>query len=198
MLMFNYITPVMLTDSTGYYAGWDDLVVGVTGFVVGITGQYVSDVMQQAMDGEFGLSMFIPSSNWQTYIGAGVGGTVGAYVLYYTLSPTLAGAATAGVTTGMGMFLEDVTGVRHYSGEEYLFNILGDAVIGGFIGRFTPKVTGFTGGANSHRAVYRAGLTRLVNKTGKMGIRPLIKGVTHGLVDGLILDQYYGVKQLWN
>ena len=50
--MSEYITPVMLTDSTGYWAGIDDLIAFGTGFVVGAVGQLISDLITSGMTGD--------------------------------------------------------------------------------------------------------------------------------------------------
>jgi uncharacterized membrane protein YeiH len=124
MLISNYITPVMLTDSTGYWAGIDDLIAFGTGFVVGAGGQLVSDLITSGMTGEWSFSSL------EVYAGAALGGAFGAMVLLYTGNPIVAGATTGFFTTFFGMGLESITGKN----EATIWKILGHSAVDAGIG----------------------------------------------------------------
>lgn len=60
------------TDKTGFWFGWDDLIVASVGAVLGVGSQMVSDVVVSVITGEAHVS------GWQQYVGAAVGGAAGA------------------------------------------------------------------------------------------------------------------------
>lgn len=59
----------------------------------------ISDIVTSVINGE------VTISNWQTYIGAAVGGAAGGVVLAITGNMNAANAVTAFVTTGVGQSL---------------------------------------------------------------------------------------------
>lgn len=63
------------------------------------------------------------------------------------------------------------------------------------LGKIAVK-TGITNGRNSMSAVYRSGLTKLRNGTAShMSSKVIGKGSIAGIVGGVPMDIYYGIKQ---
>ena len=66
--------PIIYTDSTGHWFGLDDLVFGGGGAVIGVLGRYVGDVVSNVKEGKSGWNVLKPTSSWESYVGAAVGG----------------------------------------------------------------------------------------------------------------------------
>ncbi len=133
------MTPVMYSDSNGYWAGIDDLIAFGTGFVVGAVGQLVSDLITSGMTGEWSFSSL------EVYAGAALGGAAGAMVLLYTGNPIAAGATTGFVTTFVGMGLESITGRNDATVWEILGHSAVDAGIGAALGGIGKALGGIQG-----------------------------------------------------
>ena len=73
--MFAYCgnNPTARIDSSGYF--WEAIGIG---FVAGVVGQYVSDVMGNIKDGETGVGVLAFSSSGSEYLAAGIGGAIAA------------------------------------------------------------------------------------------------------------------------
>ncbi len=150
----------------------------------------ISDIVTSVINGE------VTISNWQTYIGAAVGGAAGGVVLAITGNMNAANAVTAFVTTGVGQSLEKLT-IRdgNKSWAEIGVNAVADGAISYGLGKI-PGIKGATAGRNSWSAVYKSGLTKLRNGTAtRMSAKVLAKGLGSSIVGGFALDGYYGVKQ---
>lgn len=179
--------PVVRVDNGGEF--WNVIIGAGVGAVVGLAGQFVSDLVTSALNREWTFS------NWQTYTGAIVGGAVGGAILGGTGSVSLANLASGYVTTGVGMSLEKVTGVSDKSWMEIRANAVADGVISYGLGML-PGVKNVTKGINSMSAVYKSGLTKLRNGTvSYMSKKVIAKGVASNFVGSLAMDTYYGVKQ---
>jgi RHS repeat-associated protein len=63
--------PVLMTDVSGQWFGWDDLAASTVGLLKGVTEQFVSDVCSHS------------DLHWQNYVGAAVGGAVGGELTLY-------------------------------------------------------------------------------------------------------------------
>jgi RHS repeat-associated protein len=126
--------PVMFSDSTGEWFGWDDLVFAGGGALVGLVTQGVAD----AFRGEL--------SDWETYAGAAVGGAAYGETLLYTANQWAAGAVGGAVTNGTTQALQMTFGER----EEFDYvSFAADTAVGtltGFIpGNKTASGTYFKG-----------------------------------------------------
>ena len=180
--------PISRTDDGGEFWNW--VIGAAVGAVVGFVGQAISDVITSAINGKATIS------NWQTYTGAVVGGAVGGAILGGTGNVAAANAASGFVTTGLGQTLEKLT-IDDYdkSWAEIGINAVADGAISYGLGKI-PIAKGITNGRNSMSAVYRSGLTKLRNGTAsRMSAKVIAKGLTAGLVGGLPMDTYYGIKQ---
>lgn len=181
--------PVVRTDSSGFL--WTHILIGtVVGAVAGVVGQIISDAVTSMLNGE------ITISNWQTYVGATVGGAAGGAVLATTGNMNAANTVTGAVTTGVGQSLEKLT-VSNYnkSWAEIGANAVVDGAISYGLGKL-PGIKGATAGKNSWSAVYKSGLTKLRNGNAtKMSTKVIAKGLGSSVVGGFALDIYYGVKQ---
>ena len=150
--------PVSRLDKSGYF--WTGIVIGaIVGATAGIVGQFISDMVTSALNGEFTIS------NWQTYTGAAVGGAFGGIVLAVTKDINIANFVTGAITTGVGQSLEKLT-ISEYnkSWAEIGANALIDGAISFGLGKL-PGIKGATAGRNSWSAVYKSGLTKLRNGT---------------------------------
>ena len=75
-------SPVNVTDPNGQWGVADDALAMGTGFVYGVVGQGVGDLLSGHL------------SSWENYVGAGVGGAAAAETMLYTANPVLAGMAS--------------------------------------------------------------------------------------------------------
>ena len=159
------------------------------GAVVGIAGQILSDMVTSALKRELYIS------NWQTYVGAVVGGAAGGAVLGGTGNMQLANVTTGFVTTGVGMTLDKLTGVSDASWGEIAFNAAYDGAVSWFLGEVI-QIKNVTSGRNSDSAVFRSGLTKLRRRTARrMSWRVVRRGGKSFLFGGFGMDFYYGRKQ---
>ena len=187
--MFAYCenNPVVRADYNGQI--WHIVIGAAVGAAVGVLGQLISDGITSIINGELTIS------DWQTYVGAGVGGVVGGAILGGTGNISLANVATGFVTTGVGLSLEKVTGVSDKSWSEIGINSVVDGAISYGLGKL-PGIRGVTKGKNSNSSIFRSGLTKLRNGTAShMSNKVIFKGVVSIFVGGLAMDSYYGVKQ---
>ena len=189
--MFAYCenNPVMRSDSTGQWFGFDDLIAGAVGAVVGVGSQFISDAVTSAVSGSWEFS------GWQAYAGAAVGGAIGGVTTLYA-GPVIGAAVGAGSSTLIGQTLENVTGGQKRSAAKIVTNTLVDATIGATVSKFVPiNVPGITSGRNSLEAVYKSGLTKLGNmNASKMSIKVVGKGIVSNFVADLGLASGMGVK----
>ena len=181
--------PVMRVDGDGEFWGTAVAIGALVGFVVGVAGQFVSDLVTSSFSGE------LTFSNWQTYVGAAVGGAIGGAVLGGTGSVALSNAASGFFTTGIGLMLEKTTGASDKSWLEIGANAVVDSAISYGLG-LLPGLNKITQGRNSMSAVYKSGLTKLRNDTAsKMSMKVATKGIASVFVGSLAMDYYYGLKQ---
>ena len=177
--MFAYCenNPIIYTDSTGTWIGFDDLIAGTVGALVGVASQLVNDLVFSAISGS------LQFSSWQTYVGAGIGGAIGGISSLY-VSPIAGAAIGSGSATLIGQTLENVFGGEKRTALEIAKNTTIDATIGAVTNKILPvNISGVTSGKNSMGAVFRAGLTKIGNKTAKrMSLKVFGKGFVSGLV----------------
>lgn len=121
--MFIYCenNPVNMRDPDGRFA--HILIGAIVGTIVGVTGQFISDITTSIINQKFQLS------NIQTYTGAAIGGFVGGAATM--VAGPLAGLAIgAAVSTSVGQTLEKVSGVKNRSVKDIVFNTVKDSAIG--------------------------------------------------------------------
>ena len=189
--MFSYCqnNPINRSDSTGHWFGLDDLIAGVVGAAVGVGSQFVSDVAYSICTGEWQFS------NWETYVGSGIGGAIGGVTSLYA-GPVVGAAVGSGTSSLIGQGLENLTGSNRRSASEIARNTVVDTAIGALSAKFVPlKCSGITSGRNSMSAIYKSGLTKLKNKTAsKMSMKTIGKGVASELIGGLPGSAAAGAK----
>ncbi len=169
--------PVNKTDATGLWWFFDDLIAAFTGFVVGIVGQLVSDLVTSAFTKKWCFS------SWETYFGAALGGLVGGWASLY-VGPVAGNAIGAGLSTFVGQSLESLTGTNVRSFGEILLNSLFSAGIGAITAGFTQfmKIPKITSGSHSFSQIWKSGLTKFA----KYGFKISMKTMTKGFVSELI------------
>lgn len=157
------------------------------GAVIGVVGQFISDLIS-SIGSEDGKIHF---SSWETYVGAAVGGAVGAVV---SLTP-LSGAASAisgGVTTFVGMGLEMLTGKREKNLTNLIINVAFDSIMGHITGKLTSKLV--------NQFNFAPTLLDGTPGLGQNASRFLGKNATFSFVstfrDSIAMDIYYGIKQM--
>ena len=65
--------PVIRADDEGEF--WEAIVIG---FVAGVVGQYISDVIGNVSSGKTGIDIFKPTSSAGDYLASGIGGAIAA------------------------------------------------------------------------------------------------------------------------
>lgn len=192
-------SPILYTDPDGEWGGIDDLIAGAVGAVVGVVGQYASDVYDNIVTDGFSVDSFKPSSSWETYAGAAIGGFVGGVAFLY-LGPAGTGAVTGFVTTFTAQGLESMTGTNQRSFGEIMFNSSVDGIAGAAMGKLCSNIPGINKGRNSYSAQFKSGLTKFANGSARgmangLSKKVLTRGFTQGIIGGLGLDLWYGMKQ---
>lgn len=93
--MFAYCcnNPVSRADSNGYF--WEAIAIG---FVAGVVGQYISDVIGNVSSGKTGIDILKPTSSAVDYLASGVGGAIAA-IPGLNLVGTMAVGAVGSVTS---------------------------------------------------------------------------------------------------
>ena len=126
----------------------------VVGAAVGVIGQLASDIVTSTLTGKKSFS------NWQTYVGAAVGGAAGGVVFAATKNSKAADFVSGAVSTGVGQSLEKLT-IRDYD-------------------KSWAEI-----GRNSWSAVYKSGLTKLKRRTAsRMSAKVMVKGLGANIVSG--------------
>ena len=99
--------------------------------IVGFIGQLTSDLITSALIHTWTLS------NWQTYVGAMMGGGVGALAAFFvgkTFGPragVIAGGAVSGfVTANVTIGLEVLFGAKNYTVDEWIMHVITDTMAG--------------------------------------------------------------------
>ena len=85
--------PVSRADSNGYF--WEAIAIG---FVTGVVGQYISDVIGNVSSGKTGIDILKPTSSAVDYLASGVGGAIAA-IPGLNLVGTMAVGAVGSVTS---------------------------------------------------------------------------------------------------
>lgn len=172
--------PIVRTDFTGQWFGWDDLIAAGVGAFVEVASLFVSDVAVSVKSGS------LQFSSWETYAGAAFGGAAGGITTLYA-GPVTGAAVSSGMSTLLCQTFENVTGKQNRSVFEIMKNATVEAAKGAALEIIVPvDVPGVTSGRNSMQSVYKSGLTKLANKTAKrMSAKVICKGIVSGFVDNL-------------
>ena len=151
----------------------------VVGAAVGVIGQLASDIVTSTLTGKKSFS------NWQTYVGAAVGGAAGGVVFAATKNSKAADFVSGAVSTGVGQSLEKLT-IRDYdkSWAEIGRNTLVEGATSLALGN-SKGIKGVTAGRNSWSAVYKSGLTKLKRRTAsRMSAKVMVKSLGANIVSG--------------
>ena len=113
-----------------------------------------------------------------------VGTTIGASekILNFLSKPFIIGGISSGTSTLVGESLETMTGI-----EQIGLDVLEDLILGGILGGIGSKIKikGLNAGRNNYQAIFAGGITRLVNGTGAMHLKTLLKGYIAQLVESI-------------
>ena len=133
------------------------------GLVVGLGSQLASDVISNVVTKGFDFSEWEMSS-WQTYVGAGLGGSIGGTLTPF-LGPVATGFITGASSTAISMGLSNVTGASNYSlGEIFATSLLIGSVSGITAGILdNVKIPRVNFGRGSLTAVSKQINTKLIN-----------------------------------
>ncbi len=179
--------PTIQDDPSGQWALIDDLIAGAVGAIVGVGGQFISDLVTSAVNGQWTFS------SWEQYVGAGVGGAVGGVVSLYA-TPVVGSAVSSGVSTVVGQGLEKLTGKNDRPIAEIAVNTAVNTTVGAAFGKVSVKIPKITSGRNSFSSVYNSGLTKLGNKTATtMSAKVITKGIIAGIAGDIHIDLYNGL-----
>ncbi len=168
--------PVNETDEGGYFLSWLlALLITAAVFAVANTAvQLVTDVVNYAITGSW-------DSGWEDYVGAFIGGFAGGITFFisgYNLG--LAFGVMSGIETFSTSLLTNATGKTNSSFGYILAESLGSFAISSILGALFggTKIAGITIGKNSAFAVFKSGLTKLINGTAsKMSLKVISKGL---------------------
>lgn len=143
------------------------LVMGVANVVIQLT----TDIIGYMSTGKW-------NSSWEDYLGAFLGGVAGGLAFVtsgFNLSMAL--GVTGFVDNLFTNFFTNITGKTNYS----TFEILSISTLSFLInslGGKGLKLIGVTVGRNNFYAVYKTGLTKLLNKTAStMSLKVILKGI---------------------
>ena len=88
--------PVARVDSNGHF--WEAIGIG---FVAGIVGQYISDVIGNIQNGQTGVDIFTPTSSASDYLASGIGGAIAAIPGLKLVGTMAVGAVGSVVSDGL-------------------------------------------------------------------------------------------------
>lgn len=97
------------------------------------------------------------------------------------------GGISSGTSTLVGESLETMTGTNKRGIEQIGLDVLEDLILGGILGGIGSKIKikGLNAGRNNYQAIFAGGITRLVNGTGAMHLKTLLKGYIAQLVESI-------------
>ena len=188
--LYSYVenNPINRSDSTGNWFGLDDLIAGVAGAIINTVGQLIADVTTSIIKKK-------PTfSSWQTYTGAAIGGFIGGVTTLYA-GPTIGVAVSVSSSTIIGQTLENITGGTKRTASEIAINTIVDTTFSLAGDKISLKIGGLTAGRNNFGAVYKSGLTKIINgNAGRMSGSVFAKGIVSGTVSGIPGSISTGVK----
>ena len=192
--------PVNDKDESGYLFGFllALLIGGIVGALVSVAGTFVGDVVSNIKNFGFNFAAW-EFSNWQTYLGAAIGGFIGgALGVAFPGSYVLIAGITGATSTLATNLLEIASGIANYSVGEILANIAIDGLVSAAFGKLTQGfvVKGINAGRNSFQQVFKSGVTKAWRYGYKMSLKTAGKGFIYlGLSSfnlGWILDSIFG------
>ncbi len=182
--------PIRYSDKTGHWFGIDDAIAAGVGALIGVGGQFVSDVTVSIITWDLSFS------NWETYSGALLGGGVGGVATLYS-GPILGPAAGGAMSTMISQSLESISGTKKRLTSEIMSNSIVDGTLAGATSVFTLSVAGITSGKNNFQSVYNAGVTKISNNVAsRMSGSVFAKGTVAGIVGGIPGSLVSGVKTI--
>ena len=192
--------PVNDKDESGYLFGFllALLVGGIVGALVSAAGTFVGDVIGNISNFGFNFSSW-EFSNWQTYVGASIGGFIGgALGVAFPGSFALVAGITGAASTLATNLLENTTGVANYSPGEIIAGMAINGIISGAFGKLTQGIVikGINLGKNSFQQIFKSGVTKAWKYGYKMSLKTAGKGFIYlGLSSfniGWLLDSILG------
>ena len=164
--------PVNDFDSNGQIGFLLALLIGALAFAFANTAvQLVSTVVKGVTTGKWDWS-------WEKFAGAFIGGLIGgiAFVLSGFNTQIAFGVMSFGETLSTNLFT-NITGKTTDSFMSILAKSFGMGILGYAFGKGFNKLAGVTKGINSFIAVFKSGITKLINNTAaKMAIKVFAKG----------------------
>ena len=118
-----------------------------------------------------------------------VGTTIGASekILNFLSKPFIIGGISSGTSTLVGESLETMTGTNKRGIEQIGLDVCllytSPSILGGIGSKI--KIKGLNAGRNNYQAIFAGGITRLVNGTGAMHLKTLLKGYIAQLVESI-------------
>ncbi len=164
--------PVNKTDFLGFYFIIDDIIAAIAGAIVGVVGQFVSDIVTSVFTGNWQFS------SWETYIGAAIGGAVGGWASLY-VGPVAGTLIGTGISTLVGQGLESLTGTNVRSFGQIMFNTFVSVGIASITAGLTKylKIPNITAGSHSFDQIWKSAITRALNYQTKISFMTIIKGL---------------------
>lgn len=168
---------------------WWQLIAAGVGAVVGVVTQLASDIVVS-----YCTTGHVELSDWQTYVGAAVGGAVEGFTLAATGSNVLAGSVGSMAGTATTELLYHLTNPTY---DKTIGESIGKVLLSGVEGAASaavgeiislPKIKGLNKGRNSFSSVYKSGITKLKNGTAKrMSGKVFFKGLVSHLYEDVPL-----------
>lgn len=169
--------PVKYTDESGYIVSWliGLLIVSFAFAAANTVIQAASDVVEYIFTGNW-------NSSWEHYVGAFIGGFFGGAT--FVLAGGNLGLSLgimSGVESLSTSLLTNATGKTEYSFTEIIVKAAGSGLLSGIMGSIFggSKIPGITSGRNSFWAIFKSGITKLINNNAsKMSFKVILKGIT--------------------
>ena len=192
--------PVNDKDESGYLFGFllALLVGGIVGALVSVAGAFIGDIANNIWNNGFNFAAW-EFSNWQTYLGAAIGGFIGgALGVAFPGSYVLVAGVTGAISTFATDVLEYATGVGNHTWASIFMDTVLSGVISAAFGKLTQGfvVKGINAGRNSFQQVFKSGVTKAWRYGYRMSLKTAGKGFIYlGLSSfnvGWLIDSILG------
>ena len=192
--------PVNDKDESGYLFGFllALLVGAIVGAVVSVAGTFIGDIANNIWNNGFNFAAW-EFSNWQTYLGAAIGGFIGgALGVAFPGSYMLVAGVTGAISTFATDTLEYITGVGNHTRMSIFMDTLLSGVISSAFGKITKGFVakGVNTGRNSFQQVFKSGVTKAWRYGYRMSLKTAGKGFVYlGLSSfnvGWLLESVFG------
>lgn len=175
----------------------------LVGAVVGVASQFVADCVTSLIIGEFYLS------SWQTYVGAGIGGSVGGMLMLLTKNPVLSCAVDSAMSTFIAGHLQNITGGERTSSINILKDTAKSAALGALfsflLGSATSKMEktlsktfpalSRLAGRGSFAASFKMVCTKLLRgQKQTLSYRTFRNGIVSGLTGSFLENIFDGIE----